>query len=155
MKLSFSVQYWKDLSWSDCLAAAIDAKLGGVELYDISGAMFAGKDSPTNPELAAATRRSLTNRGLSLPCVDTVGDFTDPDFARELAECLEVAVNLGVPGIGIHTSSDTGASPTTGSSCSSRSAQAAWLSRSVWMATQGTPRFTATSTHSASSAAKP
>ncbi|MBQ8111258.1 MAG: AMP-binding protein [Clostridia bacterium] len=106
MKLSFSVQYWKNLSWNDCLAAAIDAKLGGVELYDLNGAMFAGKGSPANPELAAATRRHLTNRGLSLPCVDTVGDFTDQAFAAELSECVEVAVNLGAPCVAIHTDCD-------------------------------------------------
>ncbi len=103
MKLSFSIQYWKNLTWADAVAAAIDAKLCGLELWDVNGAMFAGKGSPTNPELAAATRRSLTNQGLSLPCVDTVGDFTDQRFVDELAECLEVAVNLGVRYVSIHT----------------------------------------------------
>ena len=68
--------------------------------------MFAGKASPTNPELAAATRRGLTNQGLSLPCVDTVGDFTDQRFVDELSECVEVAVNLGAPYVGIHTDED-------------------------------------------------
>ena len=103
MKLSFSVQYWKNLSWQECLSSAIDARLCGVELYDVRGDMFAGKDSPTNPELSAATRRGLTNRGLSLPCVDTVGDFTDQGFADELAECVQVAVNLGAPCVSVHT----------------------------------------------------
>ncbi len=103
MKLSFSIQYWKNLAWPEAVAAAIDAKLCGLELWDVNGAMFAGKGSPTNPELAAATRRSLTNQGLSLPCVDTVGDFTDQRFVDELAECLEVAVNLGVRYVAIHT----------------------------------------------------
>ncbi|MBQ9038879.1 MAG: AMP-binding protein [Clostridia bacterium] len=106
MKLSFSIQYWKSLSWPEALSAAIDAKLAGVELFDVNGPAFAGKDSPTNPELAAATRRSLTNRGLCLPCVDSVGDFTDQGFAEELAECVQVAVNLGAPYVGVHTDSD-------------------------------------------------
>ena len=103
MKLSFSIQYWKSLSWPQVVAAALDAKLAGIELYDVNGAMFQGKSSPTNPELAAATRRHLTNQGLSLPCVDTVGDFTDQRFLDELNECVEVAVNLGAPYVGIHT----------------------------------------------------
>ena len=30
MKLSFSLQYWKSLSWAEALSAAIDAKLAGV-----------------------------------------------------------------------------------------------------------------------------
>ncbi|MBR1821260.1 MAG: AMP-dependent synthetase, partial [Clostridia bacterium] len=94
MKLSFSIQYWKNLTWNDAVAAALDAKLAGVEIYDVNGPAFAGKNSPTNPELAAATRRALVNQGLSLPCVDTVGDFTDQRFDDELAECVRVAVNL-------------------------------------------------------------
>ena len=106
MKLSYSLQHWKSLTWPEAMAAALDAKLTGVELYDIGGAMFAGKGSPTNPELAAATRRHLTNQGLSISCVDTVGDFTDQRFVDELSECVEVAVNLGVPCVGIHTDCD-------------------------------------------------
>ncbi|MBR7189267.1 MAG: TIM barrel protein, partial [Clostridia bacterium] len=107
MKLSFSIQNWNHLGWSDVCAAALDARLQGIELFDVDGPVFRGKSSPTNPELAAATRRHLTNQGLSLPCVDTVGDFTDPGFDRELSECVEVAVNLGIPNIGIHTSCES------------------------------------------------
>ena len=107
MKLSFSLQYWKNLSWPEALAAAIDARLAGVELFDVNGPAFAGKDSPTNPELAAATRRGLTNCGLSLPCVDSVGDFTDQGFTRELSECVRVAVNLGAPYVAVHTDCDS------------------------------------------------
>ena len=107
MKLSYSIQYWTNMDWNAIRQAALDAKLQGIELYDIDGPMFQGKASPTNPELAAATRRGLVNQGLSIPCVDTVGDFTDPGFERELAECVETAVNLGVEYVGVHTSCDT------------------------------------------------
>ena len=103
MKLSFSIQYWKELDWGGFVSAALDARLGGIELFDVNGPAFAGKGSPTNPERAAATRRHLTNQGLSLPCLDTVGDFTDQRFVAELSECVEVAVNLGIPCVGIHT----------------------------------------------------
>ena len=106
MKLSFSIQYWNGIDWNAFRAAAVDARLQGIELYDIDGPVFQGKSSPTNPELAAATRRGLTHQGLSIPCVDTVGDFTDPGFERELSECVEVAVNLGVACVGVHTSND-------------------------------------------------
>ena len=106
MKLSFSIQYWKDLSWSAAVGAAVDAKLAGVELYGVNSQAFAGKNSPTNPERAAATRRNLTHQGLSLPCVDTVGDFTDQGFAEELSECVAVAVNLGSPCVSVHTDCD-------------------------------------------------
>ncbi|MBR1560546.1 MAG: AMP-binding protein, partial [Clostridia bacterium] len=117
MKLSFSIQYWNDLDWNAFRLAALDAKLQGVELYDIDGPVFQGKSSPTNPELASATRRSLINQGLAIPCIDTVGDFTDPGFERELGDCLEAAVNLGVEHIAIHTSADNQAA------CAERVAQ--------------------------------
>ena len=110
MKLSFSMQYWSELGWGECCQAALDARLNGIELYNLSGPAFQGKSSPTNPELAAATRRGLINQGLSLPCVDTAGDFTDPNFMDELGEALDVAVNLGIPCVGIHTDSDSQAS---------------------------------------------
>ena len=103
MKLSFSIENWKETSWADFCGVAEDTRVTGIELYDIEGPVFQGKGSPTNPELAAAERRRLINRGLSIPCLNTVGDFTEPAFIREMTECLEVAVNLGIDHIGIHT----------------------------------------------------
>ena len=107
MKLSFSIQNWNRLSWNELCAAAVDARLQGIEPYDIAGPVFRGKGGPANPELAGATRRGLINQGLSLPCVDTVGDFTDPDFPRELDAAVQLAANLGAPCVGIHTSCDS------------------------------------------------
>ena len=104
MKLSFSIENWKEMNWADFCDAAEATSVTGIELYNIEGPLFQGKSSPTNPELAAATRRQLVKRGLTIPCLDTVGDFTDPAFLREMEECIEVAVNLGIDSIGIHTS---------------------------------------------------
>ena len=106
MRLSFSIQNWNKYDWNELCAAAKDVKLQGVEMYDVNGPMFAGKSSPANPELAAVTRRALVNQGLSVPCVDTVADLTGPEFPRELQECLELAVNLGIDFIGVHTDND-------------------------------------------------
>ncbi|MBQ1544468.1 MAG: AMP-binding protein, partial [Clostridia bacterium] len=106
MKLSFSIKDWKDQSFQDFCTVAFDVRMKGIELYDIQGELFAGKDSPANPERAAATRRHLQNQGLSLPCLTTVGDFTDPDFTLELNQCISVAVNLGIPNVAIHTGND-------------------------------------------------
>ena len=107
MKLSFSIQNWNDLGWNEFCAVAADVRLQGVEICDVNGPAFRGKASPTNPELAAATRRALIRQGLSVPCVDTVGDFTDPGFPGELDECVELAVNLGIPCVGVHTDEDS------------------------------------------------
>ena len=106
MKLSFSIQNWNAYSWAEFCAVAQDVKLQGIEIYDVNGPVFQGKNSPANPELSAATRRALVNQNLAIPCIDTVGDFTNPDFMRELSECVELAVNLGIENIGIHTDAD-------------------------------------------------
>ena len=106
LKLSFSIQNWNRLSWEELVDVAQVTKLAGIDLYDISSPVFQGKDSPSNPELAAATRRQLIGSGLSIPCLITVRDFTDPEFTREFDECLTVAVNLGIACIGIHTDED-------------------------------------------------
>ena len=108
MKLSFSMQNWNPFSWEEFCSAAVSTRMNGIELYDIQGPVFQGKASPANPERAAGVRRKLIGQGLALPCISTVCDFTDPGFKREFSECLEVAVNLGISCLGVHTlSADT------------------------------------------------
>ena len=104
MKLSFSIQNWKNIGWEEFCSTAIDTRLKGIELADLTGPLFQGKDSPTNPQRAASQRRFLTNNGLSVSCVDTIRDFTEDGFDQEMAACLTAAVNLGSEYIGIHTS---------------------------------------------------
>ena len=82
---------------------AKDTGMKGIEIYDVANPIFAGKNSPTNPERAGSVRRRLMNMGLTVPSLSTVGDFTDTDFVQELTECIEVAVNLGIENITIHT----------------------------------------------------
>ncbi|MGX8705552.1 MAG: sugar phosphate isomerase/epimerase family protein, partial [bacterium] len=103
MKLSFSIKYWYETGWDIFRTAALDAKLQGIELYDINRPIFQGRSSPVSPEMIGKTRRSLINQGLKIPCIDTEGDFTDPGFERELNKCVDAAVELGVEYIGIHT----------------------------------------------------
>ena len=103
MKLSYSIQNWAGLDWAGLLNAATETRLSGIELYDISSPVFRGKSSPTNPELSASTRRHLVNQGLSIPCLDTDPDLTDPSFLPVLEESLTAAVNLGIPYVSIHT----------------------------------------------------
>ena len=103
MKLSFSIQNWKDLEWNEFCTTAAEVRLQGIELYNVKDPMFGRKDSPVNPELAAATRRNLIRQNLYIPCVDTAGDFTEPDFTGEFEEALRTAVNLGISNICLHT----------------------------------------------------
>ena len=68
--------------------------------------MLLDKSGPANPQRAASVRRDLTEKGLELPCLGTVNDFTSPEFWQELDECLELAVNLGISCVSIHTEMD-------------------------------------------------
>ena len=103
MKLSYSIKNWSGRSWKDYCEAAIDTRLKGVEIYNVEDKIFQGKNSPVNPELAATTRRYLSNRNLTIPCLDTAMDFTHPGFEHEFEESVRVAVDLGVGIVGIHT----------------------------------------------------
>ncbi len=105
MKLSFSIQNWNK-SWDEFLEVAGATHMQGIELYNIEGKMFEGKGSPSNPERAAYVRRELVNMGLTIPSINTVRDFTNPDFMTEFEKCAAVAVNLGIENIGIHTVSE-------------------------------------------------
>ena len=104
MKLSFSIRHWENLSWPELCASAAETKLQGIELCDIPA--LQGKRSPANPELSARTRRDLQEQGLTIPCVDTIGDFTNPDFPEELSRCVSLCKNLGIPYIVLHTEAD-------------------------------------------------
>ena len=103
MKLAFSIQNWEGIEWQEFCDVAEDTGMKGVEIYDIDAPIFQGKSTPTNPEFSSATRRALQNQGLNIPCIDTVSDFTSEDFLSEFTECMEVAVNLNVPAISVHT----------------------------------------------------
>ena len=107
MKLSFSIQNWKNLGWDEFCAAAESTHLHGVELYDIQGEVFQGKMSPANPQHSASVRRKLQSRGLGIPCLSLVQDFASDAFLSEFSEALEVAVNLGIPCLGLHTGNES------------------------------------------------
>ena len=104
MKLSFSIRSWNADSWDAFTEAASYTRMQGIEIDDISRDIFQGKSSPTNPDRSASVRRHLSGMKLEIPCIMTAGDFTDPSFEREFDECVEVAVNLGAPCVGIRTS---------------------------------------------------
>ena len=78
MKLSYTIRKWKDLSWDELVQAALDARLTGLEIEDVNSPIFQDKTGPANPELSSRTRRALAARKLSVPCVNTTADLTDP-----------------------------------------------------------------------------
>ena len=103
LKLSFSIRHWAGISWEEFCSTASGTGMSGIEIHDVNDPIFQGKGSPTNPDQAAYQRRRLAAEGLTVPCLGTVKDFTDAGFMRELSECIDIAVNLGIETIGIHT----------------------------------------------------
>ena len=106
MNLSFSIRHWTDYDWETLCATAADTGLKGVELGGVDSPLLQGKTGLANPELAAVTRRELSGLRLTIPSLDTVGDFTNPDFPQELARSVAVCDNLGIPCLVIHTDTD-------------------------------------------------
>lgn len=103
MKLSYTIQGWTGRDWRQLCGAAADSRLNGLEIDSVDNPIFRQKVSPTNPVLAAAQRRQLIGQGLTVPCVSTRRDFTDPEAEGEIAAALEAAKNLLVPYVVIHT----------------------------------------------------
>ncbi len=106
MKLSFSIRNWHHHTWQELCAVAVATRIQGIELYDLAGPVFQGKESPSNPDRAASVRRDLIARGLEIPCIDVTRSLTDPLFDREFSGCLETALNLGVRHVAVHASLD-------------------------------------------------
>ena len=106
MKLSFSIQNWNRLGWDEFCAVAEGTRMQGIELYNIKSPVFQGKSSPANPDRAAGVRRNLISLGLEIPCISTVLGLTEPGFLWEFDECLETAMNLGIPCVSVHAAAD-------------------------------------------------
>lgn len=107
MKLSFSINHWSGYSWDEFVEVAAEMRMQGIELHKAHGTPFAEKGGPLHKHNAAATRRQMQDRGISLNCINTVNDISDAGRMdknlEELRHCIELAKNLGVPYVRVHT----------------------------------------------------
>ena len=103
MKAAFSIKYWNALDWAQACQAAAGAKLSGLEIDSVRNPVLTTRNSPTNPELAAAARRQLAARDLSVPCVGTAADLMGQEAEDEIPAAIETAANLLVPHVVLHT----------------------------------------------------
>ncbi|MGA9812092.1 MAG: sugar phosphate isomerase/epimerase family protein [Terriglobales bacterium] len=107
MKVSFSTLACPDWPLPQIIAIACSAGYDGIELRFVEGEdllwrlpIFSGKELP-------ATRRALSDHGLTISCLDTSCRFHSPDAAereRWLAEgkrMADLATALGAPGLRI------------------------------------------------------
>ena len=100
MKLSFSTKGWHSPTFEQFCDVAQDLRFQGIELHNIYNRLFTDKDGAFHDYAAAATRRRLFEKGLDIPCIDTVCNASDGPTDRaveEITRCLEIAGNLSIP----------------------------------------------------------
>lgn len=107
MKLSFSTKGWHNASFEDFCHIASDLGFEGIELHNIHNRLFTDRDGAFHDYAAAATRRNLFEKKLSLPCLDAVCDLsgesdgTDEATVEEIRVCLSIAGEMHIPNVRI------------------------------------------------------
>ena len=99
MNLSFSTRGWSDLSWDDMITAAKDMKFTGIEVYNLfKFPELTGRGGPFHKHKIAATVRQLRDQKLSIPCLDSSLDLSDPETdTTTLRNLMMLAKDLQVP----------------------------------------------------------
>ena len=101
MKLSFSTKGWHNNTFEEFCDIAEDLGFEGIELHNIHSKDFSEKGGALNGYTAASTIRNLKERGLSIPCIDLIGDISrkenETELKEEIANCIEIASNLKIP----------------------------------------------------------
>ena len=108
MKLSFSTKGWHGRSFDDLCDMAEATGFSGIELHNINGPLFTDRDGAFYGHAAAATKRKLYDRKLSIPCLDVLADpaATPFDAAKaEILSCLSIAGDLGIGMLRVRTDS--------------------------------------------------
>jgi len=104
MKLSFSINGWRDTTWEEFCDIAKETGFSGIEIHDIKKEGLSDKNGPFNKYNAAATVRRLADLGISLPCIDSVCDIAEftQNNLDEINNCIVVAKNLHIQYVRVH-----------------------------------------------------
>ena len=94
MKLSFSTKGWHQNSFEEFCDIASSLGFKGVELHNVNNRLFTAKDGAFYNYAAAASLRRLYEKGISLPCIDTIVDIADEALADEAHKEIENAFLL-------------------------------------------------------------
>ncbi|MEF2838513.1 MAG: AMP-binding protein [Oscillospiraceae bacterium] len=99
MNLSFSTRGWGDLSWEELLAAALDMKFTGIEVYNLfKFPELTDRGGPFHKHKIAATVRQLRDLKLSIPCLDSSMDLSESAAnADVISDLMRIAHDLQVP----------------------------------------------------------
>ena len=93
MKLSFSINGWKDYSWQDFTDLATEIGFKGIELHNVLESDLSDKNGPFHKYNSAATMRKLSDSGVCVPCVDISTDIS-AENASENAEYIRKCIGF-------------------------------------------------------------
>ena len=93
IKLSFSINGWKDYSWQDFTELASEIGFKGIELHNAMESNLTQKDGPFHKYNSAATIRKLADDGISVPCVDISKDISMENTAENAENKTIIAGN--------------------------------------------------------------
>lgn len=102
MNLSFSTRGWQDVSWEENLSTAQIMGFGGIELYNVHKAQdLTVRGGPLHKFNTAATVRTLHEKGLKIPCMDTSCDISLPGSQEDILFVMETARDIQCPCVGV------------------------------------------------------
>ncbi len=104
MKLSFSTRGWSHLSWDEWLAAGVDMRFEGVEIYNLPHVpALTEKSGPFHKYNIAATVRQMREKKLSIPCFDTSCDLSaeEEGSVALIKQLIQVAKQAEVPYVSV------------------------------------------------------
>ena len=98
MNLSFSTRGWLDISWEENLSTALTMRFGGIELYNVHKCQeLTGRGGPLHRYNTAATVRTLHEKSLKIPCLDTSCDLSVPGSQADVETVMGIAHDLQCP----------------------------------------------------------
>ena len=109
MNLSFSTRGWAECSWEEWLDTATDMHFGGIEVYNahLTNALFE-KGGPFHKYSISATVRTLNEKKLTIPCLDSSCDLSleDGSAVADVKALMDIARDLRVSCVCAFASSD-------------------------------------------------
>lgn len=103
MKLSFSTRGWQNLVWDEIVDAAIESEFNGIELYDVQKVpSLIEKNGPLHKYNATATYRTLKEKGIEIPCIDSSCDLaSDENCVDTVISLMDIAKSVHAPYVGV------------------------------------------------------
>lgn len=97
MKLSFSTRGWTDLTWDEAFKCAIEMGFSGIEVYNANRFQnLVGMGSPFHKYSIMSTTRSLIEKHMSIPCLDSSNDISldSQDVIDDVQKLIRLAADV-------------------------------------------------------------